>query len=124
MLVVVNQPHIEGFRIEGNIPADILADLKKRYGSHLSVIQDEKDEDIFDDFRKTDFYREIKGDLTPAFNLSFYRRQRKMTQASLARILGVPRQVVCDMEHERRPISKAMAKRLAEIFDEPVSFFI
>ena len=45
MLVVVNQPHTDGFRIEGNIPKDILDYVEAKYSKKdISVMDDDGDE--------------------------------------------------------------------------------
>ncbi|MGK5088125.1 helix-turn-helix transcriptional regulator [Bdellovibrionota bacterium FG-2] len=44
------------------------------------------------------------------------RGREGMTQADLAEKLSVPQQNVSEMEKGKRPIGKAMAKRLASIF--------
>ena len=67
--------------------------------------------------------------ILPLFNVAFYRQffyrtLMKMTQTELGEKLGVSKQVISDMEHERRSISKAMAKELAKIFNVSVDRFI
>ena len=52
------------------------------------------------------------------------RLRRNMTQTELGEKLGVSKQVVSDMEHERRAISRKMAKELSKIFDVSVERFI
>ncbi len=120
MLVVVNQPHINNFTIQGTISDKDLRFLKNHFGESLAV---EYDDDLVD-FHDTDWFREVEPELTPASNLAFYRKLMKMTQAELGEKLGVSKQVVSDMEHERRSISKAMAKELARIFTVSVERFI
>ena len=119
MLVVVNQPHINNFTIQGTISDKDLRFLKKHFGESLTV----KYDDLVD-FHDTDWFREVEPELTPASNLAFYRKLIKMTQAELGEKLGVSKQVISDMEHERRSISKSMAKELAKIFDVSVERFI
>lgn len=48
----------------------------------------------------------------------------KKSLKALGKMLGVEKQYVSDMEHERKEISKAMAKKLANIFNVSVSRFI
>ena len=66
----------------------------------------------------------MKDKYTPASNLAFYRKEKKLTQAELGSILGVPKQYVSDMEHERRTISKEMEKKIAAALDSPVTLFL
>ena len=51
-----------------------------------------------------------------ATSLRGARGREGMTQAELAEKLNVPQQNVSEMEKGKRPIGKAMAKRLASIF--------
>ena len=83
----------------------------------------ESNED-FVDFHDTEWFKEVEPELTPASNLVFYRKLMKMTQTELGEKLGVSKQVISDMEHERRAISKAMAKELSKIFKVSVGRFI
>ncbi len=121
MLVVVNQHHTDDFRIEGEISSSSLDMLKKYYGSSLHI---ENNDDEWVNIKDTDWYREMKESYSPASNLAFYRKEKKLTQAALGNILGVPKQYVSDMEHSRRSISKAMAKKIAVALDSPVLLFL
>lgn len=94
--------------------------LKKHFGKCMIVVDDE---DLVD-FHDTEWFSEVEPELTPASNLSFYRKLEKMTQVELGEKLWVSKQVVSDMEHERRTISKKMAKELSRIFDVSVERFI
>ena len=79
MLVVVNQPHTEGFRIEGNIPKDVLDYIEKKYSKKdVSVMDDEGDE-LIDPFEQ-DFFKDFKSRETPGGNLRFYRKLVGMTE--------------------------------------------
>ena len=123
MLVVVNQPHIDGFRIEGNIPKDILDYVEAKYGKKdISVIDDDGDELI--DPTELDFYKEMKANETPGGNLRFYRKLVGMTQKELSEKLGITKQYVSDMENGRRDISRKMAKNLAGLFKVSPARFI
>ena len=123
MLVVVNQRHTDNFRIEGEISSSSLDMLKRYYGNSLHV-ENNNDDDEWVNIEDTDWYREMKEKYTPASNLAFYRKEKKLTQTALGSILGVPKQYVSDMEHERRSISKEMAKKIAAALDCPVTLFL
>ena len=47
-----------------------------------------------------------------------------MTQPKLAKKLRTSKQFISDMENERKPISKRMAKELANLVDVSVARFI
>lgn len=80
--------------------------------------------DVLVDFRDTDWFREVEPELTSASHLVFYRKLAKMTQTELGQKLGVSKQVISDMEHERRAISKKTARELSKIFDVSIERFI
>ena len=63
MLVVVNQPHINNFTIQGTISAKDLAFLKNHFGENLII---ENDDDELVDFHDTDWFKEVEEELTPA----------------------------------------------------------
>ena len=122
MLVVVNQPHTEGFRIEGSIPKDVLDFVERRYSrENISIMDDDGDELI--DPTEMDFYKEMKASETPGGNLRFYRRLVGMTQQELAEKLGMSKHHISDMENNRRAISKKTAKELGKLFKvSPIRF--
>ena len=53
---------------------------------------------------------------TPGRKIHAYRHRDELTQVRLAQRLGVSKQVVCDLEKDRRPITAATAKKLSEVF--------
>ena len=97
--------------------------IKRYYGSSLHV-EDNAGDDERVNIEESDWYREMKEKYTPASNLAFCRKEKKLTRASLGSILGVPKQYVSDMEHERRSISKEMAKKIAVALDSPLTLFL
>jgi len=123
MLVVVNQPHINEFMITGTLSPAFLNGLKKEFGDNLSIKEVGEDEEWVN-FEDTDWHKGIKAIRTPAYNLAFYRKEHKLTQAILAGMLGTQKQVISDMEHGRKAISKRNAKKLSEIFNCNIDKFI
>lgn len=119
MLIKVNKPGIDEFRIEGKVSLETLEKLKEVFKDSLFVEDDE-----WVDFENTDWYKQLKASRTPGVNLKFYRNQNKLTQKELGEKLGVQKQFISDMERARKPISKAMAKKLSELFNVSVSKFI
>lgn len=47
-----------------------------------------------------------------------------MTQVELAGKLGIPQQHVSEIENKKRPVGKAMAKRLARVFRTDYRVFL
>ena len=81
MLVVVNQPHINDFRIEGTLSSTFLDNLRKEFGDSMKIVQDDEE---WVDVRDLDWYREELAKETPGSNLRFYRKLAGMTQKELA----------------------------------------
>lgn len=66
----------------------------------------------------------VLGPWTPAAAVRGYRLREGLTQAALAKALGLTRSVVSDLETGRRPVSKAMAKQLAGYFKTDYKLFL
>lgn len=54
---------------------------------------------------------------TPGYFLNVYRLRAEFTQAELARRAGMRQHHVSEMEHNRRPIGRALARKLAAVLD-------
>lgn len=119
MQVVVKRPHI---RIEGEIPGNLVEYLRHEFGD-IEVIEDEDEELI--EVVKSDWYRSIRAATAPGENMRIYRELHNLTQDELGKKIGnFTRQNVSNMENGSRPISKAVAKKLAELFDVSVEKFL
>ena len=129
MLAAVKTRRID-FEVRGTqVPGWLLEELKKRYGRSVKVLNGKGEDDDDEEsvvITETDWYREIRKKTTPGDAMRLYRENRGLNQEVLAASLG-PRfrkQHVCDMERGRRPISKALAKKLARIFGTSPARFI
>jgi len=119
MQVVVKKPHI---RIEGEVTGALVKYLRKEFGE-IEVIQNEEEELV--EITQSDWYRSLRQTIAPGENLRIYRAVHGMTQTELAEKLGsLTRQNISNMENGQRSISKAMAKRLAKLFEVSVEKFI
>lgn len=119
MQVVVKKPHI---RVEGEITGKLVEYLRREFGV-IEVIQDEDEELV--EVIESNWYRSIRPTITPGENMRMYRKLHKLTQEELGRKLGsFTRQNISNMENGHRPISKAVAKKLAEVFDVSVEKFL
>ena len=123
MLVVVNQPLINDFKIEGTLSSTFLDNLKKEFGDSMKIIHQDEDE-RWVNVNDMDWYKEELAKETPGSNLRFYRKLVGMTQKDLADKLDISKQHVSDMERDKRAISKTTAKKLAKIFKVSVARFI
>jgi DNA-binding XRE family transcriptional regulator len=120
MRVHVKTPHTE-INMKGDIPDNIIALLKKVYGKKVSL----KDDDEYVNIEETEWYKSTKARMTPGKTMSIYRKMRKITQAELGEQLGgISKQNISHMERDVKPISKKVAKQLAEIFNVSVEKFI
>ncbi len=79
MLVVVNRPR-DNFRIDGDISLSSLDMLKKYYGKSLRVEKNSSD-DEWVNIDDTDWYKEMRKKYSPSSNLSFYRKEKKLTRS-------------------------------------------
>ncbi|MCD6273497.1 MAG: helix-turn-helix transcriptional regulator [Deltaproteobacteria bacterium] len=124
MLAVVKKPHTSQtlFKIKGEIPAQVLSFLEHAFGQDVEVIEDDETPvNLFE----TDWYQDIKHQVTLGEIVRMYRENLGMTQAELGQKLGnLTRQKISDMEHNRRSISKEVAKRLSQIFGVKAERFL
>jgi DNA-binding XRE family transcriptional regulator len=122
MQVVVKKPPI---KLEGEITPNLIDFLKNEFGPNEIVeVVDQKDEELID-VTGSEWYRNIKKSISPGDTLRFYREMRGLTQAELGvRIGRFSRQYISNLENGHRPISKAVAIRLAELFEVSVDRFI
>lgn len=106
-------------RFRRDTPGRILTEVRKRYASYLV------DEDALEDWVTTDLHRKITNSMKPGDWLGHLREAHDLTQEELGRQLGkVSGSRVSDWEANRRAVSKAMAKKLSEIFNVSPDRFI
>jgi DNA-binding XRE family transcriptional regulator len=119
MQVVVKTPHI---RIEGEVTGKLVEYLRQEFGD-IEIIENEDEELV--EVVHSDWYQSIRGTTTPGENMRVYRELHNLTQEELGKKLGrFTRQNISNMETGLRPISKAAAKKLAELFDVSVAKFL
>ena len=70
------------------------------------------------------FKKNIKKYGEAALALSGSRHKEEMTQQELADKLGINQHHISEMENNKRPIGKAMAKKLAKIFNVDYRVFL
>jgi DNA-binding XRE family transcriptional regulator len=124
MLAVVKKPRTNKtlFKVKGDIPSEVIEYLEREFGQDVEVVKD--DEELLNIF-DTDWYKDISEATTPGDTLRIYRENFRMTQAELGRKLGkFTRQKISDMEHNKRAISKDVARKLSQLFDVPIDRFI
>ena len=121
MLAVVKTRRIN-VRAQGHLPPRLLRCLRSEFGRKLRITDDEDEQSV--DFFETDFYKNTKKTMSPGTYVQIYRENHCMTQQELGEKTGVAKAFICDIEHNRRAISKEMAKKLAHIFNVSVERFI
>jgi plasmid maintenance system antidote protein VapI len=97
--------------------------LKGEFGKALKIKHEKPDEELVDIF-ETDLYKRFKKRITPGDYVETYRENLGLTQAALGEKVGMSRAYVCDLEKNRRPVTKEMAKKLSKVFDVSVACFI
>lgn len=124
MLAVVKKPRTNStlFKIKGDIPPGVLEYLQREFGQDVELVED--DDELLNIF-ETDWYKDIREAITPGDTLRIYRENFGLTQAELGQKLGkFARQKISDMEHNKRSISKDVAKKLSQLFDVPIDRFL
>ncbi len=124
MLAVVRKPRTNTtlFKVKGDIPSRVLKYLEREFGQDVEVVED--DEELLNIF-DTDWYKGISEATTPGDTLRIYRENFGLTQAQLGQKLGkFTRQKISDIEHNKRSISKDVAKKLSQLFEVPIDRFL
>lgn len=96
------------------VPCDIAKQLKTQLEHELEWLH--RDTAGFIPAREVmpEAYDPVMG---PAIRIRGLRYREQMTQKDLAAQLGIRQHHLSEMEHGKRPIGKAMAKKLAEILN-------
>lgn len=89
------------------------------------AVSRERDMDDSTSISADDFYKELFGEFPKwATYLTGLRLRDDLTQAQLAKEIGVSQPNISDMERGKRPIGKTVAKRLADIFKTDYRLFL
>lgn len=108
MLALVKKPHIE-LSIHGEHVDELIAWIKEKF--EVSILTSDDSDSL--PIEETDFWKEMQfnraGNLLAAARL-----KAGLTQAQLAKKLGIHQSIVSDYERGRRRFSQDMAKRLAK----------
>ena len=132
MLAVVKAPPMQGtkhpisFKIEGSrIPDFVLGMLKYMFPRCVKVydVPVRRNRDVSEEklalLEDTEWYKKLSAEMTAGKAIRADRGLRGWTQKVLAEKLGISIQNLSAMEHDRRPVSKKMAKKLSQIFGVP-----
>ena len=111
--------HPINIRFKARTPARVIATVRKQFANY---ILDESEEYV--DWFKTDLHKEISARMTPGKSLRTLRDMVGWTLAETGEKIGVSAFRVSDYESGQRAISKAMAKKLAGVFNTSPAIFI
>jgi DNA-binding XRE family transcriptional regulator len=108
--------------IQVEIPVSALGQVKKALSPYpVEVV----DEDNLVEVAETAWYGKMQATIAPGENMRAFREKSGWTQTELGCRLGCKtRHYISAMESGKRPISKAVALSLAEIFGVSVEKFI
>ena len=109
MLALVKKPHIE-ISLHGDHVAELVTWIRKKYD--VAILAEEPDEE-FVSIESTEYWREMEKNRVGNL-LAGARLKAGMTQAELAKKLGIRQNMISDYERGRRTYSDAMAKRLSK----------
>jgi len=122
MQVVVRTFHTN-FKIDGDIQPDLIEILRDKYGDGLTLIEDEDEKYI--NIKETEWYKSMKGKMTPGKFMRVYRDNLGWTQKILGEKLGgISAQNISHYENDSRRISDALAIKLSKLFNAPIDQFL
>lgn len=108
MLALVKKPRIE-ISLQGENVEEVIEWIKKKY--EVSILTSEKTDSI--PIEETDFWKEMQSNRVGNL-LAGARLKADLTQAQVAKKLGVRQNMVSDYERGKRRLSPSMAKRFAK----------
>ncbi len=116
MLAHVKMPHIDAqVEITGKGAEEIMSALKKMF--HVETEE-------YISATSTDWYKKSKAEWTPGTEVRVQRQKHGWTQEELGKKLGVTKQVISDMENNRRSITIQKAKTFGEVFERDYKKFL
>jgi predicted transcriptional regulator len=89
-----------------------------------AVISDDSDDNDSVEWESTELFQKIKINKTPGKLLQAYRERAGISIVELARKTGIKYTNISAMEHDRRAIGLAMAKRFAAVLHCDYTAFI
>jgi DNA-binding XRE family transcriptional regulator len=114
---------VSGF-LYGNIPNEVINDLKKACGTRSIIIRDSSLDESVTINMKPIQVGDREADLSAGRNLTLCREQNNLSQDELAEIIGVDRIRISEYEKGTRHIPKSVATKFVLAFDVPISYFI
>jgi len=108
MLAILKKPRIE-ISLQGENVEEVVEWIKKKF--EVSILTSEKTSSV--SIEETDFWKEMQSNRIGNL-LAGARLKAGLTQAQVAKKLGVRQNMVSDYERGKRRLSPSMANRLAK----------
>ena len=109
MLALVKKPHIE-ISIQGEGAHELLAWIREKYD--VTILSGEQNDELVP-IESTEYWQEMEKNRVGNL-LAGARLKAGLSQAELAKKLGIRQNMISDYENGKRKYSDAMAKRLSE----------
>jgi DNA-binding XRE family transcriptional regulator len=118
MSEAVKTPRMLNIKFKPRTPARVLREIHSRYSQFID------DSDVFVDYGKSEQHKRISSSMTPGEKVRELRIVTGMTLQAVAEKIGVTYQRVNEYEGGRCGISKAIAKKLGDLFGVSPAIFI
>ena len=109
MLALVKKPHIE-LSLQGENVEELIDWIKKKFD--VSILASGQSDSL--PVEETDFWKEMQSNRVGNL-LAGSRLKAGLTQAQLAKKLGVRQNMISDYERGQRRLSSSMAERIAKL---------
>jgi DNA-binding transcriptional regulator YiaG len=117
MSEAVKTRHIS-IKFKPRTPVRVINTIKKQFSDYID------DGDDLVDISTTEWYKEMEKKMTPGKYLRNLREAHGLSQKAVGEKIGTNAAHVSDYETGQRAISKAMAKKLAVVFNTSPAVFI
>ena len=111
MLAVVKKPRIE-ISLQGENVEELIDWISKKF--EMSILTSDRQDSV--PIEETDFWKEMQSNRVGNL-LAGARLKQGLTQAQLAKKLGIRQNMISDYEKGKRRLSPSMAQRLAKILN-------
>ncbi len=108
MLALVKKPHIE-LSLQGENVEELIDWIRKKFD--VSILTSDQSDSL--PVEETDFWKEMQSNRVGNL-LAGARLKAGLTQAQVAKKLGVRQNMISDYERGKRRLSLSMAKRIAK----------
>jgi DNA-binding XRE family transcriptional regulator len=104
------------FHLRRTTPRKVLTEITSKYRNYLVEDAKPDNDNSLISVVDSDWYKEMSLRMTPGKYLKTLREACELTQTGLGEKIGATAARVCDYEAGRREISKAVARKLSNVF--------